>query len=76
MQLGDGLSPTQTAHKTKRMTVFSVASVKQSVFLHSILAVTAGAVSFGTCALLWLQSKARRGITTTKTEAEALYTSD
>lgn len=51
-----GLSPTQTEHKTEHLTV-AVVETECMNFLHSVLAVAAVAVSFGTCALLWYKAK-------------------
>lgn len=70
MHLGNGLSPTQTVQKTKQMTVFSVAAVKQKkslcVFAFSIGSRNSSSVIWHMCITV-VQSKARRGIITTKT---------
>lgn len=59
MHLGDGLSPTNCA-QNKADDSFQCSCCKKSEcvkFLHSVLAVAAVAVSFGTCALLWYRAK-------------------
>lgn len=45
----------------------------QTEFLHSVLAVAAVALSFGTCTLLWYSAKQKQGTTITKTGADALH---